>query len=212
MPAYDPTIRQLNVNGSVNKKRCRECQAFKSPAEFYFHPSNSDRLSALCCVCQSADSKQRYRNNPTVFKERSKARRITFRNDARFKLSILLEKKRQLWYNENVPCDLTLDYLHGLYIAQEGKCVLTGLEMFIGEGDGNLAKAEALSIDRVKSELGYTIGNVRLVIHQVNMARSRFDDVQLLDLCTAVVKCFHANPDGWGEVKLEAQLNIGALL
>lgn len=198
MPKYDATTRLFDVKEGVNKKKCRMCQLFKTLDQFYKHPSNSDGLSSLCKVCHREDSTRRYNANPIPFRQKSRAREMALRTNPRYRLSRLLERVRQL---DSVPCDLTLEYLHQLYLTQEGRCALTGWTMTLGESTDGMATPDAMSIDRVIGSRGYVVGNVRLVVSQINFAKHRFDDGQLLDLCTAVVKHFHESPDTWGEVR-----------
>lgn len=201
MPAYDASTRMFDVNEGINKKKCRMCQVFKAEGDFYYHPFNSDRLSSLCKLCLKEEMKRRYHRNPSPTIERTAKRRVEAKHDIVFKLKKMLTHKQDLLNKHNVPCNLTFEYLYDLYDAQKGKCALTGREMTIGESDNNQAGHDALSLDRVEPNKGYVVGNVRFVINQVNMAKHRFDDVQLLDLCTAVVKHFHTDPDNWGAIK-----------
>lgn len=195
MPKYDASIRMFDVNDGVNKKKCRMCQVFKSASDFYFHPTNSDRLSRFCRICHKVEMQRRYKVNPEPTKRRARNRDAVLRNNPRHRLSRLLERVRQL---SNIPCDLTLDYLHGLYNQQEGLCSLTHRVMSLGKGEDGLAEMNAMSIDRWKPGLGYVKGNVCLITIQANIAKNRWSIVDLIEFCNDILKTRQTNPNNWG--------------
>lgn len=79
--------------------------------------------------------------------------------------------------------ELTTEHLIQLFENQNGKCALTGREFCIDRSPGHM-----LSIDRIKGELGYVPGNVRLVVFEVNAARGSGDDDALISLATDILK------------------------
>jgi hypothetical protein len=195
MPAYDPSIRQFDVNEGVNKKKCRMCQVFKTTDNFYYHPFNSDRLSSLCRECQRADAKRRYAANPTPTKQRSRNRDLVLRRNPRHRLSRMLERIRQL---KDMPCDLTLDYLHGLYNSQKGLCSFTHRVMTLGEAENGMADINAMSVDRLEPKLGYVKGNVRLITIQANVAKGRWSITDLMEFCNDLLRALENSSDTWG--------------
>lgn len=88
-----------------------------------------------------------------------------------------------------VKSDLTLDYLLGLWKAQDGVCPFTGWKMVLPEGtegwNGEETRYRA-SLDRVDCSLGYIQQNVRFVSVQANFARHTFTDQELRDFCNSV--------------------------
>lgn len=69
---------------------------------------------------------------------------------------------------KNVPFTLTQTFLEGLWERQNGKCVLTGIEMTQEIGKGARNKA---SLDQIIPGLGYTEDNVQLLTDWANRAK-----------------------------------------
>lgn len=95
--------------------------------------------------------------------------------------------------------DVTPDYLWKLYIEQNKKCALTGVEIYFGEKRQNPSTA---SVDRIDSNKGYIKGNVRWVHRIVNIMRNTMSDKELIQWCNLIVtksqketsECFHITP------------------
>lgn len=92
-------------------------------------------------------------------------------------LNILLKKCR----HRNLICTITLDDLKHLWEQQNGKCVLTGINMTLDSHYTNV------SVDRLDTTKGYTIDNIRLTCWWVNMARNTLSDEELRRKCEAVI-------------------------
>jgi hypothetical protein len=69
---------------------------------------------------------------------------------------------------KSVPFDLTLDWLLKTAEKQGFRCYLTGIEFFAKSGTTGKIDPFAPSLDRRVPRLGYTPGNVRIVIRAVN--------------------------------------------
>lgn len=101
------------------------------------------------------------------------------------------ERGSLLWHMSKVATqlrgrrngDITSAQLMSLWQNQRGCCALTGVPMAIASGHC----LEAMSVDRIKGELGYTIDNIRLVTWQANSARLIGDDSDLLQFCQLVL-------------------------
>lgn len=72
--------------------------------------------------------------------------------------------------------DLTLKYLAELWFEQNGRCALTNI--LLDYEKGNLASKNPFrtSVDRIDNNRGYVKGNVRLLTHWANNAKSTWDD------------------------------------
>jgi hypothetical protein len=100
----------------------------------------------------------------------------------RYKLGRLVQASKQRAKKQDLPHNLTLDYIVNLYEQQSKLCALTKREFYFGKSNGNKASANSPSIDKIDPTLGYVEGNVRLVVHHVNMAMSEFGLDALLKL------------------------------
>ena len=75
----------------------------------------------------------------------------------------------------NFDYDLDLHYVVELWIKQKGKCQLTGQIMSFTTGTLWDKNPTACSIDRIDNTKGYVRGNVRLLTHWANNAKSTWD-------------------------------------
>ena len=98
-------------------------------------------------------------------------------------------------YNCEFSESITIDYLIGLYYAQEGKCALTGMQMqLIRGGDWNGGKNPmGCSIDRINNSEGYYIGNVQLSCGKWNVIRGKMSMEQWRELGQAMAVHFGNN-------------------
>jgi hypothetical protein len=83
-------------------------------------------------------------------------------------------KKRATKFNWD--CDLDLDYLANLWFKQQGRCALTGVLLDYESGSSNNKNPYRTSIDRIDNSKGYVRGNVRLLTHWANNAKSTWGD------------------------------------
>lgn len=81
------------------------------------------------------------------------------------------------------------DDLLGLFLKQDGRCALTGLEMDWrakgGTGRGQRALS-APSADRIDSQGNYTLDNVQIVMNAVNVMKNDLSTDQFVALCEQV--------------------------
>jgi hypothetical protein len=73
-------------------------------------------------------------------------------------------------------CDLDLPYLAELWINQNGKCSLTGQWLDYASGTPDDKNPYRTSVDRIDNNKGYVKGNVRLLTHWANNAKSTWPD------------------------------------
>lgn len=83
----------------------------------------------------------------------------------------------------NRSFNITLEYMHDLWKAQQGRCKYTNQELFIEK-----EHPATLSIDKIKPEKGYVEGNVQWVAWAVNRAKGDLEEEVFLRMCKAVTK------------------------
>lgn len=88
--------------------------------------------------------------------------------------------KRNLSYN------LTSEYLWNLFLSQNKKCALSGLDLKFTQSR-NAAKTRALfttaSLDRIDCKIGYEEGNVRWVHKDLNKMKLHYNDELFYEYC-----------------------------
>lgn len=77
----------------------------------------------------------------------------------------------RLWSNisgnkRGIEVGVTLNYLRELYVAQGGRCAVTGIKM-----DHKFKSLKAISVDRIDSSKGYVLENVHLVCKFINQGK-----------------------------------------
>ena len=70
------------------------------------------------------------------------------------------------------------------WVAQKGKCAVTGMPLSTVKGTQQVKNPWATSIDRVDHRKGYTDDNTRLVTHWYNNAKNTWTD----DICMEAIK------------------------
>lgn len=80
--------------------------------------------------------------------------------------------------------DVTALQLRELWASQQGKCVVTGVDMVMVTGKQEL---NSVSVDRIDPTKPYTIDNIRLVTYQANCAKLFGTDEDLLEFCRRVI-------------------------
>ena len=72
--------------------------------------------------------------------------------------------------------NLTIPYLAKLWFKQKGRCALTGIMLEYESGDPQSKNPYRTSVDRIDNNRGYVQGNVRLLTHWANNAKSTWPD------------------------------------
>ena len=76
----------------------------------------------------------------------------------------------QRYKNTYIPFDLTIEQIWDLFLAQNRKCALSGVDLVLDGTVGGRANRTA-SLDRINSDKGYTIDNVQWVHKVVNIMK-----------------------------------------
>jgi hypothetical protein len=87
----------------------------------------------------------------------------------------------------NIEMNITIQEAWELYILQEKKCALSGVEISFGESNYDETTA---SLDRIDSRAGYIQGNIQWVHKQINFSKQRLTNTEFLNMCQQVV-CHH---------------------
>ena len=83
--------------------------------------------------------------------------------------------------------DITIDYIWELFLYQNKKCALSGVDLFLPKNNSKseLKKANA-SIDRIDSSLGYVKGNVQWVTKTINIMKNTMSQEEFISVCNSV--------------------------
>lgn len=102
--------------------------------------------------------------------------------------------------NDNV----TTQYLKQVFDSQHGICPLSGIVMFLPPNTtywkNNKVRPDTASLDRIDSDRGYEIGNLRFVTYMANICRNTFTDQEVINFCKAVANNSQVNAGPAGVV------------
>jgi len=93
-------------------------------------------------------------------------------------------------------CTLTVEQVKQIWEDQNGKCPMTGWNLFLPPSTswkGKLMPYTA-SLDRIDSEKGYVKENVRFVAVIANFSKNKFSDEDVIDFCEAVTQVHRRSP------------------
>lgn len=88
-------------------------------------------------------------------------------------------KKRKIGF------DISIEYAWNLFVEQDKKCALTGMNIEFGKTATDF-EATTASLDRIDSSIGYVEGNVQWVHKNVNLMKSHLGQREFVDLCKMV--------------------------
>lgn len=95
--------------------------------------------------------------------------------------TIFAEIKRSA-IRRNIVFDLTIEYLWDLFLKQNKKCNLTGMDIQFS----NINVFKTASLDRINSNLGYVENNVQWLHKDINAIKSNFQQDYFIKLCNMV--------------------------
>lgn len=145
----------------------------------------------ISCGCfrneQSSSFLKKYRKD-------IKDKNLKFHNFCGYKdlSGIYLGSLKHSAIKRNLTWDVTPEYLYNLYIEQNKKCAISGLDIYLDPIKNNKQTA---SLDRKNSKLGYTKENVQWLHIDVNYIKMDFDQEYFIKLCS-VISDFNKNSDG----------------
>lgn len=181
---------------------CKTCQLDKPEEEFYWHTGNNKRRKE-CKKCSNVNSARGHAANPKAstarhqkykdsHREQIEEYRKKFYKENRFQLALLgsMRSARDRARAKGLAFDLDSAYMHTL----GNVCSLTGLGFRNPEVSG-VVGPYSISLDRMKPELGYIKGNVRLILHSLNAAKGSGTDADLLAICKALIEHNKARND-----------------
>jgi hypothetical protein len=171
-----PTLREDGT------KQCTKCGVVVPVSGFYTTGRKKDgspKYNSWCKACSKQKAASYHIS--TWGPERLQFSAYKRTQSVRAFLSYLLAKARR-----RHTCLVTINDLEETWVAQQGRCALTGWEMTMRLGEGQVPTNA--SIDRIDSKLGYLMGNVQLVCRAVNVAKSDLPQQEFFRLCAAVAE------------------------
>jgi len=182
-------------------KHCSRCKVEKPFDDFYRDWNMTSGYTSACKQCRNeylksyrktnsgkkvvaaieAKSNQKNKHKPSrkAAQKRNYARYIE--KSPRFILYMNLKNALQRRPTEN---PVTLDQLMKMWSDQNGQCAVSGVQMTWNRGT---ILPSSISLDRIDSNVGYEVGNVRLICYQVNTFKGRWTDEQMFTMALAII-------------------------
>lgn len=92
----------------------------------------------------------------------------------------------------NLEFNISMEYIWNLFLTQNKKCALTGLDLtlekFSKRDQKMIHKKISASLDRINSSLGYIEGNVQWVHKELNLMKGSMSNEMFIFLCNKVAK------------------------
>jgi len=149
-------------------KLCPACQQNLPLHEFNINNATADGRQRVCKVCDRAYQKQRRLKNPEGIRAYSKKYREDNKNDCVWRLKQLLSAAKARAKTKARDFTLTLEELISLY-PEDNRCPVFGFEL---EWNSAGFRETSPSIDRIDSELGYTIDNCQVISWKANRLKA----------------------------------------
>lgn len=95
---------------------------------------------------------------------------------------VLRERKQRT--RKTIPVTVTKEEAWDLYLKQDMKCALSGLDIEINNNSIN----NTASIDRIDSSKGYEIDNIQWVHKDVNFMKRTYSQEYFIEMCKKIAK------------------------
>lgn len=91
----------------------------------------------------------------------------------------------------NIEFNITKEYVWELYVKQEGKCNLSGVDIEFEPNCVHNKKVDnrrkrTVSLDRINSSEGYVEGNVQWVHKDVNIMKNKYNNEYFIEICKKI--------------------------
>lgn len=134
-----------------------------------YYAANKDRIAAITKEYRSRPEVKQLRNKRLATPENKE--KIRIRGAANYRkqyLEHMLNGALKRAFARDVPFGISVDEVMRLHaVLETGVCELTGIAFEIGNGK---VGPNSPSLDRIKPELGYVDGNLRVIIFALNSA------------------------------------------
>ena len=102
--------------------------------------------------------------------------------------SHLWERIKSNAKKRNLDFSITKEYILQLFISQNQKCPLSGIELKLPIRRSDNWAANLASLDRIDSKKGYIDGNVRWLLWKVNRMKWDMTDEELYEICQIIMR------------------------
>lgn len=87
-----------------------------------------------------------------------------------------------------IPFLITREFAWELYLKQNKKCNLTGLDIIFSSNIRDERSTHTCSLDRIDSDIGYTENNIQWVHKKINIMKNSMKQDEFIKWCNLVLK------------------------
>lgn len=84
--------------------------------------------------------------------------------------------------------NVTIEYLWNLFLQQNKRCSLSGVEIKFGRDQRQYKNEQTASLDRIDSSKGYVVGNVQWVHKDINYMKRHYPQNYFINTCKLIAK------------------------
>ena len=163
-------------------KVCTKCGADKALEDFYLRATG--RPVSRCKLCTAETLREWRSANPEKRRQRerdwraatSSKRKISYEKWRRKRPeTVLLNAAKHRAMTRGLPFSII-----AADVPVPALCPILGIPLWVSVNEGQGGKPNSPSIDRIRPELGYVPGNVRVISHLANMMKSCATPDQLI--------------------------------
>lgn len=85
-----------------------------------------------------------------------------------------------------IPFNITREDAWGLYLSQNRRCNLTGVEIFFSSNIRDQRGKQTCSLDRIDNTKGYINGNIQWVHKHINIMKNVFNQDDFIKWCSLI--------------------------
>lgn len=181
----------------MKNKNCPHCKQTKPISDFSKRSDCKLGLMSWCRPC-NRDKVRKYRLNnkqkcyANMLKWRGKnkskllaiQKRYRSNNPLNLRSSKMVCEARSKALIKNLKFNIDYKYVHSL--CKNGKCAITGIEFKTTGGKNPYSP----SLDRIVPELGYIMGNVRVILWALNAFKNKWSDSEIYPIAKQFCKSY----------------------
>jgi hypothetical protein len=167
LKVIEPTEKRSAGGGVIWKCECQSCKKIIEISGGSLKYNHSNRS----CGCQ-----------PIIRKDQESVGELKWRYLNALKHGCK-RKSRELEFA------ITLEYAWGLFLKQDRKCALSGVEISVrSSASRKIRQRQTASLDRIDSSKGYIEGNVQWVHKDINGMKNNLSDCQFIAWCKKIAE------------------------
>lgn len=185
-------LKIISYAYSTKKGECYwNCECDCGAKNLIIFGSGLKKETTLSCGCYNREI------TSALAKQRTKEKNPTWTGIGDLSGVVYFQLKRNAKIRK-IFFNLSKEYLWDLFLKQNKKCALSGIDLFFPKN--KLPSTGNASLDRIDSSKDYIEGNVQWVTKKINLMKQSFSQQKFIDICKLILE--------YNKEKLERKLNV----